>query len=92
VKAPKEIRTYCPHCNKHTLHNVSLYKKGKDRSTAWGARRHAERKKGYGGQKYPELKRKAKTTKKQTLKLKCSECGKQRLREGIRLRKLELVS
>ncbi|MEM3387194.1 MAG: 50S ribosomal protein L44e, partial [Nitrososphaerales archaeon] len=56
------------------------------------ARRHAEDKKGYGGQKFPELKRTAKTTKKQTLKLKCKECGRQSMREGIRLRKLEIVA
>lgn len=92
MKIPKEIRTYCPRCRKHTVHTISLYKKGKERSSALGARRHAEEKKGYGGQKYPELKRTAKTTKKQTLKLKCSECGRIRLKKGIRLRKAEIVA
>ncbi|MEM1994059.1 MAG: 50S ribosomal protein L44e [Nitrososphaerales archaeon] len=92
MKVPKEINTYCRKCNKYTVHSVSLYKKGKERSTALGARRHAEDKKGYGGQKFPELKRTAKTTKKQTLKLKCKECGRQSMREGIRLRKLEIVA
>ncbi|MCS7116654.1 MAG: 50S ribosomal protein L44e [Nitrososphaerota archaeon] len=92
MKIPKEIRTYCAKCRKHTLHTISLYKKGKERASAIGARRHAEDKKGYGGQKYPELVRTAKTTKKQTLKLKCRECGRESLRKGIRLKKVEIVT
>ncbi|GIU71904.1 MAG: 50S ribosomal protein L44e [Candidatus Nitrosocaldaceae archaeon] len=92
MKVPKEITTYCPRCKKHTVHAISLYKKGKDRKSALGARRHAEDKKGYGGQKFPELKRTAKTTKKQTLKYKCKECNYIIQREGIRLRKLEILA
>lgn len=92
MKIPKEIRTYCARCKKHTIHTISLYRKGKERASAIGARRHAEDKKGYGGQKYPELVRTAKTTKKQTLKLKCKECGRESLRKGIRLRKAEIVT
>lgn len=92
MKVPKEIRTYCPKCHRHTIHSVFLYKKGKERATALGARRHAEDKKGYGGQKFPELVRTAKTTKKQTLRLKCRDCGSQLMRKGIRLRKLEIAA
>ncbi len=91
MKIPKEIRTYCPRCRKHTVHTVSIYKKGKESAMSWGARRHEERKKGYGGQKYPELKRPAKTTKKVTLKLKCKECGMISMRKGVRLKKAEVV-
>ena len=91
MKVPGVIVTYCPRCNAHTEHSVSLYKKGKDRRLAWGARRHEWEKKGYGGQKEPELKRTAKTTKKQTLKLKCKVCGHVIMREGVRLKKLEIV-
>lgn len=87
---PKELKTYCKKCNKYTNHTVSIYKRGKERTGAEGARRHAEDKKGYGGQKFPELVRTAKTTKKQTLKLKCSVCGKQIMKPGLRLRKLEI--
>ncbi|MER3602237.1 MAG: 50S ribosomal protein L44e [Nitrososphaerota archaeon] len=88
--APKEVRTFCPRCGKYTTHALSLYKKGKDRAMAWGARKHERRRRGYGGQKYPKQRRTAKTTKKQTLKLTCKECGRQRLRPGLRLRKLEI--
>jgi len=86
----KEMRTYCPHDNKHTVHTVSIYKAGKQRATAVGARRHEEDIHGYGGQKFPKLVRTAKTTKKQVLRLKCKECGKMVTRLGIRLRKLEI--
>jgi len=91
MKIPKELRTFCRSCKRHTLHSVSLYKKGKERASSWGARRQAGRKRGYGGQKFPELIRTAKTTKKATLKLKCKECNKEKMRKGIRLRKAEIV-
>ncbi|MCL4437304.1 MAG: 50S ribosomal protein L44e [Thaumarchaeota archaeon] len=91
MKMPKQLRTYCSKCKKHTVHTISIYKKGKERKTAEGARRHAEDKKGYGGKKFPELKRTAKTTKKQTLKLKCKDCGYTIMKPGIRLRKLEIA-
>lgn len=92
MKVPKEIRTYCPKCKKHTAHGVSLYKKGKARGSALGTRRHAEDKKGYGGQKFPELKRTAKTTTKMTLMYKCKECNYIIQKYGMRLRKLEIVA
>ncbi len=85
------MRTFCPSCKKHTLHSVSLYKRGKERASSWGARRQAGRKRGYGGQKFPELIRTAKTTKKATLRLKCKECNKEVMRKGTRLRKAEIV-
>ncbi|MGQ9718762.1 MAG: 50S ribosomal protein L44e [Nitrososphaerales archaeon] len=91
MKVPKEIRTYCPRCKRHTVHSVAIHKKGKERTMSRGARLHAEDKKGYGGQKFPELKRSAKTTKKQTLRLKCKDCGHQIMRHGIRLKKMEIV-
>jgi len=92
MKVPKEINTYCPRCRAHTPHTVSIYKKGKDRVLAEGARRYQMKQKGYGGQKKPIQRRTAKVTKKQTLKLRCKECGYIIHREGIRLRKLEVVS
>ena len=47
MKIPKEIRTYCPKDKRHTVHTVALYKKGKERASALGARRHEEDRKGY---------------------------------------------
>ena len=90
MKIVKEINTNCPKCRRHTIHSVSSYKKGKERSLAAGVRRHEKEKRGYGGQKWPELKRTAKTTKKQLVRLRCKECGFIISRLNIRLRKLEI--
>lgn len=68
-----------------------MYKKGKERSLAIGARRHERELKGYGGQKYPIQRKKSKTTDKKTLVLKCVACGRSVMREGIRLKKMEVV-
>ena len=91
LNVPKEIKTYCPKCKQHQAHAVTLYKVGKPRALAKGARQHARKKRGYGGQKYPLQREFAKTTKKQTLKLKCRVCGFMRHKDGIRLRKLAIV-
>jgi large subunit ribosomal protein L44e len=89
MNAPKEINTYCPKCQSHQAHAVSLYKAGKRRALAKGERAHELReKKGYGGQKFPRQRKFAKTTKKQTLRLKCKKCGFMRHKKGIRLKKL----
>jgi large subunit ribosomal protein L44e len=90
MKAPKEIRTYCPKCKTHQEHTVTQYKAGKRRALARFERKHAEEKKGYGGQKFPMQRKFAKTTKKLSLKLKCKVCGFQRQMPGIRLRKLTI--
>jgi len=93
MKIPKEMKHYCPNCNKHKLHTVSIYKAGKQRGSSLGARRHAEDKKGYGGQKFPELKRTAKTTKKITLGYKCKDCSKKHMKSrGLRIRKMEILA
>ncbi|MGQ4833312.1 MAG: 50S ribosomal protein L44e [Candidatus Asgardarchaeia archaeon] len=91
MKIVKEIRTYCPRCKTHTVHTVSLYKKGKDSALRAGARRYNRKKKGYGGQPKPIQRKTAKVTKKQTLRLKCKNCGYVIMKEGIRLKKLEIV-
>lgn len=90
MKMQKEMRKFCPRCKTHTVQAVALYKKGKDRKVAEGARRHAEDKKGYGGQKFPELKRTAKTTKKMTLRYTCKTCQYKTMKQGLRIRKLEI--
>ena len=92
MNVPKEVKTYCPRCKHHQAHSVTLYKKGKARPQAKGARHHSLREqRGYGGQKYPLMREFAKTTKKQTLKLKCKVCGYMRHKDGIRLRKLVIA-
>ncbi|RLE52389.1 MAG: 50S ribosomal protein L44e [Candidatus Methanomethylicota archaeon] len=91
MKVPKIIRTYCPRCKSHTEHTVSLYKAGKRRALAAGERRYRAKKKGYGSKRKSEQKRFAKITKKQTLKLTCRVCGYIIHKEGIRIKRIEIV-
>ena len=91
ARYPKVIITYCPRCGTHTPHSVTIYKHGKRRSLAQGERRYRAKNKGYGSKRKPEQKRFAKTTKKVVLKLKCQKCGYTLHREGIRLKKVQLV-
>jgi len=91
MKAPKTIKTFCPKCKKHTEQTVSLYKAGRTSDLRQSNRKHEEKKKGYGGQKYPFQRNKAKTTRKLSLKLQCKECGYTSQRDGIRLKKLEVM-
>ena len=90
MKVPRAQRTYCPKCKTHTEHVVSLYKAGKRKGAKLGERRQNERKKGYGGQKYPMQRNQAKVSRKQTLVLRCRECNYKIMREGIRVRKMEI--
>ncbi|NPA24084.1 MAG: 50S ribosomal protein L44e [Crenarchaeota archaeon] len=91
MKFPKVIRTYCPRCNAHTVHSVSVYHHGKRRSLAEGQRRYERKCKGYGSSRKPKQKRFAKITKKVTVKLQCRTCGYIQLRTIGRLKRFELV-
>lgn len=73
------------------MHTVMLYKPGKRRTLAAGQRRYLAKQKGYGSKRKPEQKITVKLTKKQVLKLKCKDCGYTIHKEGIRLRKLEII-
>ncbi|MCJ7635799.1 50S ribosomal protein L44e [Candidatus Bathyarchaeota archaeon] len=91
MKAPKTLTTFCPKCNKHTDHSLSMYRKGHDRPMAAGNRRSLIRKrKGYGGQRDPRQRKTAKTTKKATILMRCAKCGYKLVRTFGRLRKLDL--
>ncbi len=91
MKVPKVIVTYCPRCRRHTEHIVMVYKHGRRRALAQGERRYRRKQEGYGSKRKPEQKRFAKVTKKVVLKLKCKECGYILHREGIRIKRIELV-
>ena len=51
MKIPKEKRTYCPHCKKHTMHEVHTAKKRKASELKWGQRQFRRVTAGYRG--YP---------------------------------------
>jgi len=80
MKLPSVIKTYCPHCRAHAEHEVSLYKKGKERSLNRGRRKYREIKKGYGGSPRTPKKDVYKIGKRPVLILKCSGCGKKHQR------------
>lgn len=53
VNMPKERKTFCDRCKKHTAHKVSQYKAGKASGYAQGKRRYDRKQQGYGGQTKP---------------------------------------
>ncbi|MEK6835532.1 MAG: 50S ribosomal protein L44e [Nanoarchaeota archaeon] len=100
MKLPKEIKRFCVHCGKHTLHKI-FQVKGKERGTlkkgsiARALKRGLGR--GYGnlgkwGSKPAISQFKmtgAKTSKKTNLKFTCNVCKKSSLqRYGIRMKKV----
>jgi ribosomal protein L44E len=73
---PPKIRTNCPFCNKHTIHTVKEYKKGKTREMAEGQVKHKKKTKGYGSKVAGE-KQVYKQAKRVRLNLTCEVCKKQ---------------
>ncbi|RLG46685.1 MAG: 50S ribosomal protein L44e [Thermoproteota archaeon] len=91
MKVPSKINTYCPRCNRHTEHKVSVYKPGKARTLSWGQRQLERKRRGYGGEPRGKLRRKAKVTKKAVIVLTCTVCGRKLLRCLGRLSRVEVV-
>ena len=80
MKMPKEKRTYCPHCKKHTMHEVHTSKKRKASELKWGQRQ------------FRRVTAGNKPVKKLDLRYKCKECGKSHIRKSFRVGKPEWVS
>ena len=95
MKYPKNIKTLCPKCRKHTEHGVKLAKKrtrGTARPNAMANRRKARHKSGYGNfGKYSKGAVGKKPTQKVDLRLQCKECKKIHTKKGFRAKKFELV-
>ena len=91
MKFPKEIRTYCPKCKKHTLMKVKIASKGRARSMAIGTRKHDRSLLGHGGKRAGE-KTVKKQGKRQKLMLTCSVCSKkiERVLQGRTKKKVEI--
>merc|ERR1712050_41281 len=79
VSVRKTRNTYCTACQRHTLHKITQYKRGKVSDARLGNRKYKLKQKGFGGQKKPVQKRKYKVTKIITLKLVCIVCGRKRI-------------
>ncbi len=91
MRFPKTVNVYCPRCDTHTEHSVTMYHHGKRRTLAEGQRRYERKLKGYGSSRKPKQKRFAKLTKKITVKMTCRRCGYVLHRTIGRLKKVELV-
>ncbi|MFA5412077.1 MAG: 50S ribosomal protein L44e [Candidatus Micrarchaeia archaeon] len=91
MEFPKEIRTYCPYCRKHSVMKVKIASRGRARGLAEGTRKHERSLHGHGG------KRKGKKTvkkqgKRQKLMLTCKVCNKsvEKVLRGRTKKKVEL--
>jgi len=76
MKVPDKITTNCPHCKKHTVHNVKINRKGKERSMSQGRRKFEMVKRGYGGMPRTPKKPCYKIGKRTVLVLECTGCKK----------------
>ncbi len=91
MKFPKQIRTFCPYCKSHQIHEVEIAKKKPRRTLAQGQRRYLRIMKGYGSFPRPQPDHE-KATKKIDLRYKCAKCGKKHTRgQGWRAKKFEIV-
>ncbi len=91
MKIPREITTYCPKCNKHTLHKAKPYSKGREHTMGVGSRRHYRAIKGYAGSVEPKIHPK-KVSKRQKAMLECVTCKYtvERVMGGRTKKKLEM--
>jgi large subunit ribosomal protein L44e len=91
MKIRNQMMTYCPYCNKHTLHKVELYHAGSQRGQTVGTRRHKRAIKGYVGSVEAKIRTK-KISKKQKMVLQCTVCKKstERVIGGRTKKRLEI--
>jgi large subunit ribosomal protein L44e len=89
MKIPREIKTYCPKCQKHTVHSMERLKKRKASELKWGQRRFRRVTAGYGGFPRPKPEGREKPTKRIALVQRCKECKKAHQSPAIRAKKFE---
>ncbi len=92
MKVPKNTKSLCPRCKKHTEFTISIYKKGKKRTLAEGQRRYERKKRGYGSQPKEVFHKNAKINKKTTPLLTCSVCGFKKYGRSQRIKKYEIIT
>jgi large subunit ribosomal protein L44e len=88
---PKEQRTYCPRCHKHTPHDVEKNKKRSASELKWGQRRFRRATGGYGGFPRPKPEGRAKAVRRIYLKYRCQTCKYVVQPKSYRGGQLELV-
>jgi large subunit ribosomal protein L44e len=86
---PSVIKTYCPHCELHTEHDVKRVKKKKASEFKFGQRRFRRVTAGYRGYPRPKPEGREKPTKRIYLKYICKKCGKAHQKKCVRAKKFE---
>lgn len=89
MKLPRQVKTYCRYCNKHTPHEVERVKKKKAGELKWGQRRFRKVTAGYGGFPRPKPEGREKPTTRVYLRYRCNKCKKAFQRPCIRSKKFE---
>lgn len=90
MKRPRKLKTYCPKCKKHTLHEVERIKKKKASELKQGQRRFRKKTSGYRGFPRPKPDRE-KVTRRVNIRFRCETCKKAHQSPCIRAKKFELT-
>lgn len=94
MKVPKNQRRYCPHCDKHTEHEVRKEKVrvGGARALSKGTRKKNRAQKGHGNKgRYSKPPAGEKPTRRVDLRYECDECGKEQvIGKGFRAKRIEI--
>ena len=90
MQKPRKIKTYCPSCKKHTLHNVEKVKKRKASELKQGQRRFRRVMAGYRGFPRPKPEGREKTSRRIAMKFTCSVCKKSIQPPTLRAKKFEI--
>ncbi len=89
MRLPRDVKTYCPHCDAHTTHTIEKVKKRRASELKWGQRRFRRITAGYGG--FPRPKPHGeKPTRRQQILYRCNTCKKAQQRPCRRAKKFEL--
>jgi len=91
MNMPRKIKTYCPSCKTHTLHEVERVKKHKASELKWGQRRFRRVTAGYRGFPRPKPEGREKPTKRVYVRYRCTVCKKAHQKNCIRAKKFELT-
>ncbi|RMF05509.1 50S ribosomal protein L44e [Candidatus Woesearchaeota archaeon] len=102
MKVPKNVKTHCPYCKKHTEHKVTQNKRKNASSLSYGSKVRARRRgkaRGFGNlgryskPAVTQFKMTGKkTTKKTDLRFECKECKKTHIQgKGVRAKRVEFV-
>jgi large subunit ribosomal protein L44e len=90
MQKPRKIKTYCPSCKKHTVHNIEKVKKRKASELKQGQRRFRRVMAGYRGFPRPKPEGREKTSRRIAMKLTCSVCKKSYQPPTQRAKKFEI--